>query len=119
MRIKVKVSGGSTGMFSAASSTTEVLIDGSDFEMGQATVAVLSILSAHGIDEGDGLDPSDGETEVAEMDGAEHTEAMYQEYPPHRGAVLFDPSFKSGYVVRGELSHAGVANFIEGQEEKR
>lgn len=36
-------------------------------------------------------------------------------YPAHRGAVLFDPSFDGGFEIHGELSHAGVSNFIENQ----
>lgn len=36
-------------------------------------------------------------------------------YPAHRGAVLFGPSFDGGFEIHGELSHAGVSNFIENQ----
>lgn len=67
MKIRVKVSETGVPLMQAGAATTVVDINAQDYEMGQATVAVLNILQAHGIGQvSDGDEDSVGTTSESE-----------------------------------------------------
>ena len=111
MRIAVEVKGGTGGVFGGDSSSTSVTLDDiADYEVGAATVAVMSVLQAHGIgdgpDVGDGDDASVGTTEQSDPDPEEPRETPYAMAREEAGT-------KPGACVRLTFDDGSTRLFID------